>query len=136
MRKKVVLNSPRLLELKRKKHKSARKKTVIFMVILLLIILGLSFASRIPAFNINNVSVSGNKIIESKDIENIIKKEISGHYLWLFPKTNFLIYPKHKIINELGNKYKRLKDISLAINNFKSLFFRYYFILTQFQYLS
>ena len=121
MRKNVVLNSPRLLELKRKKHKSARKKMTIFLIILFLIFLGLSFASRIPAFNINNVSVSGNRIVESKDIENIIKSEISGHYLWLFPKTNFLIYPKHQILNELNNKFKRLKSISIGVDNFKSL---------------
>ena len=121
MRKNVVLNSPRLLELKRKKHKSARKKMTIFLVILFLIFLGLSFASRIPAFNIDNVSVSGNRIIESKDIENIIKSEISGHYLWLFPKTNFLIYPKHQILNELNNKFKSLKSISIGVDNFKSL---------------
>ena len=93
MRKRVVLNSPRLREIRRKKHKSKRKK----------------------------ITVSGNKIIETKDIENIVNSEISGHYLLIFPKTNFLIYPKNKIISELNTKYKRLKGISINVNNVRTL---------------
>jgi hypothetical protein len=121
MRKNVVLNSPRLLELKRKKHKFARRKAIILLVIILILILGLSLASRISAFKINSVLVSGNKIIETKMIEEIINKELAGNYLWIFPKTNFLIYPKHKILSQLNNKFKRLKKISINVNNFKSL---------------
>ncbi|MEI7765270.1 MAG: hypothetical protein WCI93_01655 [bacterium] len=119
MKKKVVLNSPRLLELRRKKHKTARKKMVIIFVFLLIIVSSISFASRLSMFNINKINITGNSIVEKNDIENIVKKDLTGHYLWLFPKTNFLIYPKHKIISDLSFNLKRLKDISININNFK-----------------
>ena len=121
MRKKVVLNSPRLMELRRKKHKTARKKTIIFLIIIFIIVVAISFASRITAFNIDKIVISGNKIIETKDIESIVKNEIAGDYLWIFPKTNFLIYPKHQILNELNSKYKRLKSISINVDKFKTL---------------
>ncbi len=121
MRKKVVLNSPRLTELRRKKHKNARKKFIIFSVIFVFIILGLSFAFRIPAFNINDIVISGNSIVDTKDIEKIVKDEISGHYLLVFPKTNFLIYPKNSIKDNLADNYKRLKTISLNVENFRTL---------------
>ena len=121
MRKNFVLNSPRLSELRRKKHKSARKKAMFFLVIFLIIILGLSFASQINKININQINISGNKVVETKEIESVVQNKISGHYLWLFPKTNFLIYPKHKIISELNDKFKRLKNISIKVKNFKSL---------------
>lgn len=121
MRKKVVLNSPRLKEIRRKKHKSTRRKIIILLVLLFMLLLGFSFASRVPAFNIKNITVSGNKIIETEDILDVVQNEISGHYIWLFPKTNFLIYPKDKIKNELDNKFKRFKNLSIAVNNFKIL---------------
>ena len=121
IKKRVVLNSPRLLELRRKKHKSARKKKLFFLIIFLIIILGLSFASRINRLNIYKIKVDGNRIIETKDIENVAKNEIEGHYLWLFPKTNFLFYPKNKILSELKTKYKRLKDISIDVSNLRTL---------------
>ena len=121
MRKRVVLNSPRLEVLRRKKHKSVRKKTTFLLIIIFLIIFGLSLSSRIGQLNINKITITGNKIIENKDIENVVKNEISGHYFWLFPKTNFLIYPKNKILSELNSKYKRLNNISININNFKTL---------------
>lgn len=119
--KQSALNSPRLLELRRKKHKSIRRKVVAILVVFFIIILGLSFASRINKININQININGNKVVETKEIEDIIKNEISGHYLWLFPKTNFLIYPKRGILNELNSKLKRLKDISININNFRTL---------------
>lgn len=119
--KQSALNSPRLLELRRKKHKSTRRKVVVILVIFFVVILGLSFASRINKININQINISGNKVVETKEIEDIIKNKISDHYLWLFPKTNFLIYPKRGILNELNNKLKRLKDISISINNFRIL---------------
>ena len=95
---------------------------IFFLLILLIIILGLSLASRINRLNIKEIKVSGNNIIESKDIENVVKEQISGHYLWLFPKTNFLIYPKQKIIKILSSKYKRLDNISISVNNFETLY--------------
>lgn len=121
MRKNVVLNSPRLTQIRRKKNKSARKKMIILLIIFFIILVGLSFASRISSFNIKNVKISGNKIIETKDIQNIVKNEIDGHYMWLFPKTNFAIYPKSKIITELKNSLKRIKDVSINNSNVKDL---------------
>ena len=121
MQKRVVLNSPRLKEIRRKKHKSAKRKNLIVLVIVLLLICSFAFSSRINKVNINQITISGNKIIETKEIETIIQKEIAGNYFWLFPKTNFLIYPKNKIIKELNSKLKRLKNVSININNFRLL---------------
>lgn len=121
MRKKVVLNSPRLQELRLKKHKSARKKAILFAVFILIVIIGLSIASRITAFNIKKIVVSGNDVIETKDVEDTVNKEIKGNYLWLFPKTNFLIYPQGKLESQLKDKFKRIKDISVNDKNVDTL---------------
>ena len=95
--KQSVLNSPKLSEFRKKKQRRIKRRIILILAIFVVLVLGFSFASRIPAFNINAVVVSGNKIIETKNIEEVVQNDLSGHYLWLFPKTNFLIYPKHKI---------------------------------------
>jgi len=121
MRNKLVSNSPRLRELRRKKHRALRSRVVIFLVVALIILIGLSFISWVNRFRIDEIIVSGNKVVETKDIALLIKDDIAGSYFWLFPRNNFLIYPKGKIRTELSTKYKRLKNISFNVKNPKTL---------------
>ena len=121
LKKQSVLSSPRLVELEKKKQKKIKTKIIIILIIFFLVLLGISFTSRIPAFNINNVIISGNKIIETKEIKDVVETKIAGHYLWLFPKTNFIIYPKNKIKTELENRFKRIKDIFIDNKDIKTL---------------
>lgn len=121
MKKHSVLNSPRLLELKKKKHKVLKKRIFIFVFLFVLILAGLSFLSRWENLNIDSIEVSGNKVLETKEIESIVKENINGDYLWVFPKTNFLIYPQNKIETELKNKFKRIKDVFVNDKNTKTL---------------
>jgi len=90
MRKNIVLNSTRFLELKRKKRKVLRKKMIFIIFLAVLMLIGLAFFFRWQKININNIQISGNKIVETKMIEDVVKKDISGNYLWIFPKSNFL----------------------------------------------
>ncbi len=117
----IVLNSPRILELKRKKRKTFRNKMLFACFLVIVFFVGLSLLSRWPKININNIQISGNKIIESKMIEDIAERDISGNYLWVFPKSNFILYPKKEIMKDLALKFKRLKDISLNVENLSSL---------------
>jgi hypothetical protein len=116
-----VLNSPRLLELKKKQRKILRRKIFFWVFLFLLILVGLSFLSKWEKINISDIQISGNKMVETKLIESVVKEKIDGNYLWVFPKTNFLIYPKGEIEKELTNKFKRLENISLKAKNFKTL---------------
>ncbi len=116
-----VLNSSRLSEFRRKKQRILKIKIGIILFLFVALIVGLAFISRINKLNINQINISGNKIIETKDIESVVKNDISGHYLWLFPKTNFLIYPKRGIKKDLASRFKRLKDISENIQNARTL---------------
>ncbi len=120
-KKKRVLSSPRLKELKNKKKRDLRNKILFFIFLFLVFLFGLSFASRIKKININNIQISGNKVIDTKDIEESVKNTISGRYLGLFSKSNFLIYPRKKIEHNLALKFKRLKDISVNINDFQTI---------------
>jgi len=118
---KSVLNSPRLLGLKKKKYKIFRMKIFIFVILFFLILVALSFLSKWEKLNINNIQITGNKILETKEIETIAEENITGNYFGIFPKTNFLIYPQNQIETELKNKFKRIKNISVNNKNIKTL---------------
>lgn len=121
MHKRNVLNSPRLSELKKKKRNTFIKKIIVFIFGFLAFIILLSYLSRIKRLNISEVEITGNKIVDTQLLKTAVEKEITGNYLWIFPKTNILFYPKNKIKNELNNQFKRLKDITLNIKDNKTL---------------
>lgn len=116
-----LLNSPSLQERKRKKRKIRRNKTILTLLTLLLIIIGSSFLSKWQRMNIQNIVVIGNKVIDTKDITNIIQKNLTGNYYNLFSKKNALIYPKKAIETELHSKFPRLKDIALDLKGLVTL---------------
>ncbi|MEK7572346.1 MAG: FtsQ-type POTRA domain-containing protein [Patescibacteria group bacterium] len=119
--KRSFINSPSVVELKRKRYKVFKTKIIICFFVFLILVVGLSLISRIDKLNIDKINVSGNKVIETKDIKEIANKELVGNYLWLFPKTNFLIYPQNKIKTELMSKFKRIKNVFVNDINIKTL---------------
>ena len=60
-------------------------------------------------------------MVETEAIKETIQKDLVGNYFWLFPKTNFLLYPKKQIKNELGNKFKRFSIVSIGLDNIRTL---------------
>lgn len=121
MKNRSVLDSPRFLELKKKKHKILLKKIFFIVFLFVLLLVGLSFLSRWEKININSIQISDNKVVETKMIEKIVQEKISGNYFYFFPKTNFIFYPKKEIVDELTTKFKRIKNISISISNLKTL---------------
>lgn len=116
-----VLNSPRLSELKKKRRKVFLNKIIISVLGTLLILVFLSFLSRIDRVNINQIVISGNKVLDTELLKKSVEEEIRGHYLWIFPKTNIFFYPKDQIRNSLQESYKRIKDINLSVKDNKIL---------------
>jgi len=115
MRRKTVLNSSRVIKIKKEKRRSWRKRFYIFLVLLILIFVGLSFASHINSLNITSITVSGNKVIDDEGIIDVVDKNISGRYFFIFPKTNLLIFPRKNIKEELFDTYTRLNKIELNL---------------------
>jgi cell division septal protein FtsQ len=121
MQKRNFLNSPRLLELKRRRRRAFLKKISTVTFVVLLFVGAFAYTSHIESFNISEIQISGNKIVETKLIQTAIEAKLKENYLWFFPKTNILIYPKGEIKELLQNNFKRLKDISLSVKDGKIL---------------
>jgi hypothetical protein len=121
MQKRNVLNSSRLLELKKQRRKVVIDKILILFFGIVVILILLAYLSRINTLNISKVEVSGNQVVDTNAIQAVATEQMSGKYLWIFPKTNVFLYPKNAIINQLQGKFKRLEDINLSIKNNKTL---------------
>jgi hypothetical protein len=121
MKKRNVLNSPRLLALKKKRRKNLQNKILFLTFFFGMLFIGLVFLSRIDEFNIDTIIATGNKITDTELIDEVVNNNLEGYYFYLFPKSNFLLYPKSKIKNELASKLRGLKDISFVLENTKTL---------------
>lgn len=119
--KRDILTSPRLIEIKKRKRKVLLNKLIFFSISFFIILIILSFVSRLARLNINEIEVTGNKIIETEQIKTEVSDVISKKYLWFFPKTNVFFYPKENLNNVLSEKFKRLKDINFSIENNRTL---------------
>lgn len=119
--KRNVLNSPRLLELKQRRRRAILNKILISFLGLSIIFVGLGYLSRLKNLNIQEVQIVGNKVLDTELLRTAVQEAIAGKYLWLFPKTNILYYPQNALKNGLQNKFKRIKDITLSIQDNKIL---------------
>jgi hypothetical protein len=115
MQKRNVLNSPRLLELKHKRQRAAINKFLYSAILFFILFSVFIYVCRIPRLNIQEIKVTGNKVLDTEDMVSYIKSEITGKYFWLIPKSSIFFYSKNSIKNTLSEKYKRLKDIELSI---------------------
>ncbi len=121
MRKKLVSSSPYLQESKRKQKAILRKKILISISIFLAIFFALALLAHWSRLNIRAVEVSGNTVVDPTAIKQVAERNISGDYLWFFPKANFLIYPKAQIKTDLENEFKILKDLKVSLTGVNTL---------------
>ncbi len=119
--KRDIITSPHIEELKRKKKKQVKLFTSFCMLIFIILIIGLSFLSKYPKFLIKEIIVSGTHIVDSFDIEESVKQNISGYYLYLFAKSNSVIYPNEKITKNLYKNFPRIEKVSVKRKGWNTL---------------
>lgn len=117
MKKRNVLHSPRLVELKKDRRRTLRNKFLLAILGIVVIFSSLVYVSRLNKLNIREIKISGNEVIETSLINDVVKNNINGYYLYFVPKSNFLLFPENKIKTELAFKFKRLESISLNLDN-------------------
>jgi len=110
---KDIPTSPRIALLKRNRRVRRLRLSILFSVLFIIIVGAISYFSANTKFVINKIVVSGNSIIDTKEIEQSINEKLSGRYLHLFSRSNFLIYPHNKIYNSLLTSFPRIEKLSI-----------------------
>ncbi len=103
-------------------RKLRRKRlSIIFLITGFLIIIGVVFLLRMKFIQLNNIEVSGNVVLEKKDIQDFINKKYEGKYLWLIPKNNTLFVLPKTVTKSLQKEFPRINSINVRRNFPRSL---------------
>ncbi|MFA6999526.1 MAG: FtsQ-type POTRA domain-containing protein [Candidatus Paceibacterota bacterium] len=111
---KDIPTPPRIALIKRNRKVMRLRLMILFSLLFISIIFALSYFSSYPKILINKITISGNSIIDTKDLENNVNEKLSGKYLYLFARANFLIYPHKKIYNGLIAKFPRIEKLKVT----------------------
>jgi cell division septal protein FtsQ len=117
MQKRNVLNSPRLLELKKERRRAILNKILFSLLGFFVIFFLAAYLSNLNKVKIIEIQINGNNVVDTEILKSTVEDQIQGKYLWLFSKANIFLYPQGTIENVLQEKFKRLKDINLSIKN-------------------
>lgn len=107
--------------MRKKRRKNVRTKITTIVILLLFVFILLGFAARVDEVNIKSVSISGNKLIESEDLENFTWDILHGHFFWLYPKSNIMIYPEPELKNKILEHFKRVEQIEIVTDADRTL---------------
>ena len=110
--KRDVLNSAKIREQKRAVFK---RRCIIIGVAFVIFVTGLAFLSRIKAFAITDITVSGNSVVETDAIKQIVEERIMGSYLHMFSRSDFLIYPRRRITRGIMDSSLRISSVHVSL---------------------
>ncbi len=111
----------RSAELHRKKQREKWIKLTLSVLGFLIIVSLPIYIFRMDQFQISNIELKGNNITKSEDLTKIIKEDLKGNYLFIFPKSNALIYPKKKILSDIKANIPRIENSQGKLLNSKTL---------------
>lgn len=118
---KDIPTSPRILAMKRRRRIIKIWLGILFVVLFVLFVWFFSFLSRYERVTIENIAITGTHILDQDGIESVIKKNLSGKYLYLFSRNNSFIYPHNKIYDDLIFNFPRIKSLRIYLDNLSTL---------------
>ena len=113
-----VLNSREFYE---KKKRRKRIQLVLLSIGFLAILFSLVYLSRQERFLIIEVVILGENVIDKEEITQTARRLLAGYYLWIIPRANTLIYPRHTIRQGLIEEFPRLKSVNLNLGERQKL---------------
>jgi hypothetical protein len=118
---KDIPTSPRIMQIKRNRRMRRLRFSILFFILIVLIIGGLAYFSSNKHVVIDKIEINGTHVINNEDVEEKIRQDISGKYLYIFSKSNVFIYPEKKIYNNLISNFPRIESLSIHIDNLRTL---------------
>lgn len=116
-----TITSPRVEIMKRKRRAYKVRLSILLFILLTSIIFALAYFSFHVRVTLQNVAVSGTRVINMTDVETRVREDFSGKYLRLFSKANSFIYPHNYIYNDLLKQFPRIKELSVYRDNLTTL---------------
>lgn len=78
-----------------------------------MLIISVWFGTRIQAFTLSEVKVTGGETIPHDEVEKIVRSKLDGAYMKLVPRTFAFTYPEEEIISGI-REIKRIKNLKVV----------------------
>lgn len=118
---KDILTSPRIEDMKRKARVRRIRLSILVFILIISVVYALGYFSSNSRITINKIVVTGTRIINSPDIEDLVNKHISSKHFKLFDKKNIFIYPRKAIYNDLIKNFTRIDKLSIYLEGLNTL---------------
>ncbi|MDE2213459.1 MAG: hypothetical protein KGJ34_02970 [Patescibacteria group bacterium] len=93
----------------------------IILVLIALLFGGLVALARAHFWRIATIVISGDSSVPTSTVEAFAQGELSGDYLFLFPKNNILLYPRQKLQENIAQSYPELASVSVSTNSLSQI---------------
>jgi len=103
---------PSLIRAKRRRLFFIRLLIIFFL--LLIIIFSLAFYSDHDKISIKKINILDNASVSAEEISELAKRDLTGRYWYLFSKSNYLIFPRFQIKEDILNEFKIIKDVDVS----------------------
>lgn len=119
----MIRNNPTLKpsKLRRRRRKIFAFKSISVFLILIGFVFLLSWLSKMPSIQIENIEVSGNSTLSKDEIIDVVRNETSVKYFMLFSKNSTFLYPRKSIEQTLADDFKKIETVSLNSKGLKTL---------------
>lgn len=88
---------------------------------ILSIFFSLVFITRADFIKVKGVDVFGTEIVNKASIEEIAEQELGAKSFWVFPKSNFLLFPRNSIEKKIRNQFTTVADVSVSFEGLSKL---------------
>ena len=97
-----------------------RRRVLIWRLVITLVILGgllggLVVFLRLPVLAIKNIEVQGASALDKAELAAVAESVLQNNFTGLFPRKNFLIYPRRQIKEILSERFQRIEQMSLKV---------------------
>lgn len=113
------------------RKKKQRKKQILlwsFVFLFMVVLVGVVYVLNLPKFQITQIEIQGNHLVEKEQIEQKINTLLSEKILGIIPNSNVFIFSKTNLYNELIQN-QTIKEVDV----YKKLFNTLYVVIEEHQ---
>lgn len=107
-------------QLKERKKRKKKIITILIVILVVSIISLIAYYSHHERININQIVISENRHINDDLVIEDVNSILSGNYLLVFSKSNFLIFPRTEVKKYLDN-LPAVSDVKVKVSNLNTL---------------
>lgn len=104
---------------KKRKRRMIRLWSFLFTIIFFIFVI--IFSLRAERFLISDIKIEGNTTLKEEVLIKEAEKILDGNYYFIFPKNNFLFYPKSDLKVSIETAFPKVEYATVELNSMQSI---------------